>query len=127
MKKLTPEQVKQHDEIYGRLEEVTNAVDNMVSKINKKIMDELGPLVTQFDAVADEANVFITEVVGKMDEYIEARPENWGETEEGNNYATWKDEWESAELARGDRVFEIDSPIDDNMTENFGALESHPE
>lgn len=54
--------------------------------------------------VIEEANEFRSDIVSQMDDYIGDRSEKWPESESGQTYTQWHDEWEQAELESVDAL-----------------------
>jgi len=73
-----------------------------IAKLNEKIQ--------QYNKVLKQARDCRDGLVQQMHDYYDGKPEAWREGEEGDSYATWLDEWESAELDNLDLVEQIEVP-----------------
>jgi len=125
MKKLTPELVKRHDELYGKLSVAWEKIDQVVVHINDMIERQLSDAIVEYNEIIKEAVEFRDEVVAKMDEYIDTRPEGWIEKEEGELYAGWKDAWECADLEPigHPEVIQVEGQ---DTADDFGNLDTEP-
>ena len=77
---------------------------------------EIDRLTTELNCKIEEARDFATEVGEAIDEYISERSEKWQESERGEAFAAWRDEWIS-----------LDLPDADDVTAILEALPTEPE
>jgi hypothetical protein len=94
MKRLTKADSEQQDSLVRNLTEKADAVKEVLTKINALINDELNPAISEYNGIIADAEEFRNEIVGRMDDYVDGRSEKWSESEAGENYTSWKDEWE---------------------------------
>jgi hypothetical protein len=73
--------------------------------------EKLTAAVEDVNAAIAELNTFIDEVVGEMEAFAEGRSERWQDSEVGQNYVAWKDQWLAATL----EDVELDQPEDIDM------------
>ena len=125
MKKLTPEFAKKHDALYGELGTARDDIDKVVQHINDMIERQLSDAIAHYNDVLLKCVDFRDEVVAKMDEYIEERPEDWSEKDEGELYTSWKEEWDGANLEPLGSVEPIQFD-DEDIAEDFGSLDAEP-
>ena len=80
---------------------------------------------TYNEALADAA-LFRDEVVGDMDDYMGERSEKWEESDSGQAYTSWKDEWEGLDLEPIDQIDMIDFN-DPSHADELDGLADAPE
>lgn len=117
MKKLTASQQARHREIVDKLEEYQADGSALVDAYNDKLaelyqelhdtVEELGSeLLSDIGdldrSCLEEAEQFAEEVRDSLTEFFDARSERWQESEKGQEYQSWIDEWESAAGSIGD-------------------------
>jgi hypothetical protein len=98
MKRLTKTDSEQQDSLVRNLNEKAEAVKEVIARINSIIADELNPAISDYNSIITDADEFRNEIVGRMDDYVNERSEKWSESEVGENYSSWKDEWENLQL-----------------------------
>lgn len=125
MIKLTAGMQKRHDELFAKLDTAKEGIEKIEIQINALIERELSYAVVRYNDAISECVEFRDEVVTKMNEYIEERPEAWGESDAGSSYVEWKDEWECIELEPLDVVESIIAVEGDTPTD-FGNLDTEP-
>lgn len=111
MKKLTSSQQARHREIVDKLEEYQAEGSALVDAYNDKLAElyqELHDTVENLgaDLLSDignldrsclqEAEEFAEEVRDSLTEFFDARSEKWQESEKGQEYQSWIDDWEAA-------------------------------
>jgi hypothetical protein len=70
--------------------------------------EKLTAAVEDVNAAITDLNTFIDEAVADMEAHIEGRSERWQESDAGQNYVAWKDQWLAATL----EDVELDQPED---------------
>lgn len=136
MKKLTPNQQKEHAEILAKLRDYDQAGHELVSDYNdtldemykdfEKSLEELGTklmedMANKLDVgVFEQAASFASEVRDAASDFFEQRSEKWQEGEKGQEYQSFLDEWDNASC-------EIDDPQDDVEPDELfdGATYAH--
>jgi hypothetical protein len=119
MKKLTKEQEKTRADLVARLTIAAADIDKKLVEVNAMISDLLNPAIETYNAVVSDIESFRDEIVGEMDTYIGERSEKWTESDAGQNYESWKSDWESYDTTALDTIDEIESP----ETEHGNELE----
>ena len=117
MKKLTASQQARHQEIVDkleeyqaegsalveayndRLEELYQELHDTVRKLGSDLLSDIGDLDR---SCLEEAEEFAEEVRDSLTEFFDARSEKWQESEKGQEYQSWIDEWEAAASTIGD-------------------------
>ena len=107
MKKLTADQVKTKDELVARLKAAGEDVAKYITNVNLAI--------TQYNEIVGEVETFRDGVVQQMDTFYDERSEKWQESDAGNAYQSWKDEWEGLDCSEVDEVDEPDLDLMDNL------------
>jgi hypothetical protein len=110
MKHLTKAQVATRDELIAALRGKDKAIDDAIIEINNKIdevnvliEENLKPAIDDYNGALGDLEELRNEIVGQMDDYVNARSEKWSNSDAGSNYSSWKDEWEGIDM----------SPLDD--------------
>jgi hypothetical protein len=119
MKKLNKEQEKTRADLVARLTIAAADIDKKLVEVNAMISDLLNPAIETYNAVVSDIESFRDEIVGEMDTYIGERSEKWTESDAGQNYESWKSDWESYDTTALDTIDEIESP----ETEHGNELE----
>jgi hypothetical protein len=108
MKRLTKADSEQQESLVRNLDEKAGGVREALEKINALIREELNPAIDEYNGMITETEEFRTEIVGRMEDYVSARSEKWSEGEAGQNYTSWKDEWEGISLEEMQNLDELE-------------------
>jgi hypothetical protein len=98
MKRLTKADSEQQDSLVRNLTEKADTVREVLEKINALIRGELNEAINEYNGIITDADEFRNEIVGRMDDYVNARSEKWSDSDAGQNYNAWKDTWENVQL-----------------------------
>jgi hypothetical protein len=90
MKRLTKNMVNRQQGLAARLEEAAKAIADA--------QEALGNAVSTYNDVLSDAREFRDELVSDMDSFASERSDKWQESEAGQEYDAWKDEWEQLDL-----------------------------
>lgn len=85
MQKLSKQQSERLATLCGELREAEDEVNDA--------FDTLDSCVSEYNQKADEVNEFLREVEGDIDNYINEQSEQWQESERGEAYSSWLEEW----------------------------------
>lgn len=124
MKKLSKVDSELRDSFIRNVKEKSEEISVIIVKINAIITDELNPTIRDHNGILNDADEWRNELVGKMDDYISERSEKWTEGDAGQNYETWKGEWEGIDFSEIDEFDEIETP-EINLDE-FEQIASEP-
>ena len=83
MKRLSKAQNAERHNLTEELIALHTAVEQALAELNEKIA---------------EARDFRDSIVNSMEEYMLDRSDKWQDSDAGQNYSDWKDNWENAEL-----------------------------
>jgi hypothetical protein len=138
-KKQMDEQVALAHALDGAHEKYANAVvdvNKAIEEANELIRNAIGEDSDYQIAIGDvnealsKCRDFRDEIVGEMDEYMADRSEKWTESDAGEAYSGWKDEWENFELddIEPAEIAEIDEISEDESinAEGFRELVEEP-
>lgn len=89
-------------------------------------VEALNAEIEAFNELASEADGFREDIVNMMDEYMGERSEKWPDTDAGQAYDEWKQEWESATIQQLETVADLDDPTDDYEYEVLANLPTQP-
>jgi hypothetical protein len=127
VKRLTKTDSDTQESLIRNLREKADAVSEVWIKINAMIADELNPAIAEYNGILNDADEFRNEIVGRMDDYANARSEKWTESETGQNFISWQDEWEQLDFQEMPDVPEMDfdgfDAADDLEAANTGPTE----
>src|SRR5215510_638055 len=78
--------------------EAWSAVQSAIEAYNTRLDEEwgngLGPMIESYNGTIADANGWRQDVVNSISEYIENKSEKWQESENGQRYAAWRDEFD---------------------------------
>lgn len=114
MKALTKEQRKDWEGRLETLNEKFTALADAVAAYNEavaKAWDGIAAAQTEYNAAVENAVEFRDQVVSDIDDYVDEKSDKWKEGEKADNYQTWKDAWEGAEIPES----ELEQPDDLEM------------
>lgn len=130
MKKLTKDQLKQHEELLSRLTTAQDELKDAVTEFNDKasaLRQELQPKIEEYNEAVAAANSFVEEIHEEQQNFFDEKSEGWQEGDAGSNYTAWMDEWGlSLEEASIDDFEEIEAP-DTGDVESFDQLPTEME
>ena len=104
MKKLSKQRLAEKAEWIKKLGEARGDLENAVSDYNQIVAD---------------AAAWRDEIVSEMEDYANERSEKWPESDAGQAFESWKQEWESASIEEADveipEPVDLDLPCDDDL------------
>lgn len=92
---------------HERREKLSTTLADLKAEIEAQ-RDILNAKIEAFNEAVEETNGWVEDVARTIEEYIDERSEKWQESERGDAYGTWKDEWENFTLEIVDTVEEIE-------------------
>lgn len=98
MKKLTEDQAKQLSSLIDDLRAENDHVEEILTKVNEFINNELNGAIDAYNAKVEEAKQFVGGITDKMEEYVEGKSEIWGDSDTGVAYSDWMGEWSGIDL-----------------------------
>lgn len=125
MQNLSKEQTARREQIYGDLTERESALNQAVVEFNLLLEERLVVVQeaqTSFNDSVARVNDFIGEIRDAQETYADCRSEKWRETEAGEAYASWMNDWD-IELDEVD--LDLPEPLDEpgtDSSEQFLAL-----
>lgn len=84
MKRLSKEQRRERDRLIGELEAVQAKLEQAAAEYTAKL---------------GEAQDFCRRVVEEMEAYEGDRSEKWADSEAGQRYVQWREDWENVEFS----------------------------
>jgi hypothetical protein len=114
VKRLSKDQEKTKQGLLTAALRKRDDLEKQVEAYNAAVRAAWEPLaaaVEDVNTALAELNAFIDEVAGDMEAHADGRSERWHESDAGQNYVAWKDQWLAATL---DDV-ELDQPDDLDM------------
>lgn len=115
MKRLNKTQIAQRDAVIDKMKTARDALEKAFSDA----YDAGGTINNAWDlyqAAVQEAASFRDDIVSAMDDYASERSEKWSESDAGQNFESWKSDWEGIELELG----ELENPDLDEIAPDFG-------
>lgn len=109
MRKLSREQLATRNQIAQSLDNTAGEIRSIIAKTNAALeaaREQIDALTNRFNELVQEANDFIEGVHDAQQSYANDRSEAWKESDAGQNYDSWMDEWS----AHFDELEEMDFP-----------------
>lgn len=128
MKRLTKQNVKEKADLAHKAQdayaELDRAIEQFNSEMHKSFVALIEPLVTKLNEALSDIREFCEARIAEMDDFKDARSERWLDSEPGQNYQCWRDEWDAVQSnlddVRLDEPEEIDTP--DVDIDSFDSL-----
>lgn len=115
MKRMTRQQIKERDDLAGKVEEAGTKLNETIGKFNSTLEDakaELEGAQSELNEAINNANAMREQIQGDMESYVDERSEKWQEGDAGNQYQSWIEAWsnelEEVELDLPESLEEID-------------------
>lgn len=105
--KLSELQTKQLNSLIDDLRGENDRVEEILTKINEMIHNELNGAIDAYNAKVDEAKAFVKNTIIKMEDYVEDKSEAWGDSEDGTAYSDWHSDWDAIDLDPLEKADEI--------------------
>lgn len=112
------------------------ALDKAVADFNSAMSEawgEVGAAVESYNEEVTKARDFASEIAGDIESYYDDKSDKWKESERGESYSSWKDEWQGIslddlELEQPSEI-EIEEPedLDEPDADHSTELENLPE
>jgi len=111
MKSLSAKQQEELSTWQTQLESAKQEIETAVTAANDKI--------TAYNNLIGEVETWYGNITAAMDEYYEDRSEAWQQSEAGQEYDNWKENWQDASFDTVDtlEVGSIENPLDDLTSE----------
>ena len=125
MKQLNKDQDKQRNDLLARLELADKAMQDAIAKANEIIENEVARAIDSYNEVVTDMETFRDEIVGEMSSYYDDRSEKWQDSDTGQAYSGWKDDWEGLDVSPVEAVEVIeDREVDhhDNLANMASEL-----
>lgn len=127
MKRLSKEQVKEHEELVDAVNGAHQELDGAIKQYNERVAaahSELAPFVEAFNEAVTKANDFRESVHSDQQAYFDEKSEKWQEGDAGSAYSDWMSQWDEAaiEEVELDDAPEMDTP--DLELNGFDQLET---
>ena len=97
MKRLTKAQAQQHEDLTVKLRESREALNAAIGAFNSEVKTAhaaLQPKVDVVNAAIREANEFVEEIRGEMQDHYDEKSDRWQESDAGSSYSDWISSWE---------------------------------
>lgn len=101
MKKLSKTRIKQFNEIVEIVKDSQEKLDSAIEEYNNALDEKWAVIQAaqeNYNTAISDAVGFAEEISNDMNEYFDERSESWQESEKGDSYREWIDEWENIEL-----------------------------
>lgn len=125
MKSLTSKQAEQLSDLQEKLQSASEKVESAVADFNTNVSELWNDLVLEslndYNNLVEQAREFVEDRSEQMQSQYEDKSEKWQQSEKGEAFQEWINEWEEAqsELEEIDLTMpvEVDTP-------NFPAVEA---
>ena len=127
MNKLSKEQLTARDTLCEALRTSHAALTEALEAFNN-VMDQAWPgaeeALADYNHLVAQANAWLGEIAGEMQEYMDERSEKWQESERGQAYDGWRQEFEDElEEIELERPKELTLETDDQAERLEGCAE----
>ncbi len=98
MKKLTKAQVEARWRHMDALKASSETVEEAIDQYNQTMQEaweKIEEAVSSYNEAIAQASEFKEEVYSEAQEYYDERSEKWQESDKGQSYQEWIDEWEA--------------------------------
>jgi DNA anti-recombination protein RmuC len=107
MKRVTKADSEQLESFARCLREKHEEITAILAEINSTISGELNQKIAEYNGILNDADELRNEIVGRMEDYSGERSEKWSESEAGENYTAWMQEWQDISLEEIEAVDEL--------------------
>ena len=115
MRKVNKKQYGELVQLHSKMQDAYDRYNEKVNEVQDKIIDiigeELNSVIDDFNEVASDLQNQIDEVYGETESYIDEKSDKWRESDKGEIYIEWSNEW-SIQFTQLDHV-EIEVPLED--------------
>jgi hypothetical protein len=113
--RLSKQQESARDALAARMDAAGEALAQAVARYNEAtaaLYVAVEAATEQANAVLEDARVYAEAVADEIEQAIEEKSERWQESEAGDNYRAWLDEWRGVGLddVEADAPAELDAP-----------------
>lgn len=109
MMKLSKAEIDQRDDHVSALKKAKEEIDDLAEGINESI-DDLNEKIAEYNQLLGAAGTFTKEIAQQQSDYIDDKSERWQESDRGQEYSSWKDEWEDYDHEEINDVETISTP-----------------
>jgi len=98
MKKLNKTQRAEFEEHQAAIVKAINMLQETIDEFTQKRSELFVPVEEAFEnasAVVDSFNEFRDDIATQLNDYADERSETWQESENGERYREWIDQWEA--------------------------------
>jgi peptidoglycan hydrolase CwlO-like protein len=128
MKKLTKQQIEARDMLGIAINDAVAEANEAIDAFNAALDEKRGDIesaIAALNAKLEEARNWRDEIVSDQDAYYSERSDKWHESEAGENFEAWKQEFENAEL--DDVEIELPESIEHVDSDVADTLDGLPE
>ena len=97
MRKLTDKDLSARNDLVSHLTQEGADVEEAVSEVNE-VIAKLNEKVSAYNNTLKNVRDFRDDLVQRMQDHYDGKPEKWQESEQGSNYQDWMDGWGSADF-----------------------------
>lgn len=125
MKKVSKSQLSHKNEILTELrdtqQDLSNAVDDYNAAI-KRAWEELSDKIDKANEARENARAWASEILEEAQNYFDGKGEEWQESDKGQNYSQFIDEYDSLELVDVDIGQPDEVEVPESVDESFDSL-----
>lgn len=122
MKRLTSRDIARRDDLIKLLNEAKEKVELAHAEV-ERVINDANEVISSYNDQLAEVEGFKDDMMNAMQEYMDERSDRWCDTEAGQNYSSWKDEWDLLDV---DQLEMLDIPDMPDM-EHAANLEDLPD
>lgn len=124
MKKLSADQKKDKDGHAEAIREAWSKLDGLWGEVEAAVA-AYNEGVAEMNEKLSDAETWRDEIVQEMDDYMSERSEKWLDGDAGQNYESWKGEWENVSFESVSEL-EVNQPDEPSIAEELDNLQVEP-
>ena len=97
MKKVNKKQYAEIEKLHSKLKSLYDQYNEKVADVQDKIIDlindELNSFIDEFNENVSDLQNQVDEVYGETESYIDEKSDKWKESDKGEMYIEWSNEW----------------------------------
>lgn len=126
---LSKQQLAAKAKLYNDLIAAREAVEAAVVEFNETVQEAMPPVaeaVDRYNTAVQAAAELAEEVASDIQNFIDDKSEKWQESDRGQEYATWAEEWNSPDLFEEVKI-EFPSELETPEMEHGDTLDVLPD
>jgi vacuolar-type H+-ATPase subunit H len=115
MKKISDEQMRSRDELFGKVEEAKQNLDQKIEEFNEEVkrLFSIGPsdALDELNSALADVRQWAEDMHSETESYFDHHSEEWQESKEGQAYSEWSSDFDEASSRIDDVELEEPEPL----------------